>query len=95
MCNLAWLQEPRNQDNLATWWSKLATNKIEEKIPCLNTSVYTNWRYSLNTKWELLTEENWIQDHELRRGVHYVGNKKNKSVVDGTLAEMEKDDFWP
>lgn len=31
MCNLAWLQEPRNQDNLATWWSKLATNKIEEK----------------------------------------------------------------
>lgn len=38
-------------------------------------------------------EENWIQDHELKRGVHYVGNKKNKSVVDGTLAEMEKDDF--
>lgn len=29
MCILAWLQELRNQHNLATCWPKLANNKIE------------------------------------------------------------------
>jgi hypothetical protein len=31
MYNLVWLQKPRNQDSLATHWSKLATKKVEEK----------------------------------------------------------------